>query len=119
MFVSRAKYEAAVIEGAVRKEALDEARRQMQAMRAEIRTHRKEIKRLTNVIIQMKDRGKELDPVAGDRRWGTYTFDEIDEKGRPDPLDELPEPTADEKETALAEAELRAEIEAALDAEIE
>lgn len=44
-----------------------------------------EVRRLTDVIIHMKDQGKVLPPDATDERWGSYVIDndlELDEERR-------------------------------------
>jgi hypothetical protein len=44
------------------------------AARAQLEAERAEVKRLTDVIIQMREKRMELGPEATDERWGRYVI---------------------------------------------
>ncbi len=79
---------------------------------AEAMAARAEVKRLTNVIIHLKDQDKVLPLGFGDQVWGRYVMGE-DEK----PKEGYQEPTAEEREAAVDEADFHADLERALSEE--
>lgn len=87
--------------------------------RDDVKELRKEVRRLTDVIIQLKREGQSLAPEHSDARWvdGKYNFSEFEE-GAPRRDPGLPVPVArpDSKVDEI-EAEIRAELEAALNEE--
>lgn len=80
---------------------------------AEALAARKEVKRLTDVIIHFKDQDKVLPLGHGEPLWGRYVMgaDEPQKEG-------YQEPTAEEREAAIDEKEFHADLEAALGDEL-
>ncbi len=74
---------------------------------------RKEIRRLTDVIIHLKDQGKILHPGYGDEVWGKHIMDEESA-----PKEGYTGATEEEREVAIGEAEFHADLERALGAEL-
>lgn len=81
----------------------------------DLRDARKEIQRLTNIIVSLKQQGHELNAEHTGPSWGSYRFDEIEaEQRRASSGEPRPEPEAgfyQDEETLLAEEDLRAELE--------
>jgi len=79
---------------------------------AELREARAEIKRLTNVIIQLKERGYALRPEDTDERWGSYSMDEVEAEMVEQPRQVSRAPTPAESDVLDIEREIRAALEA-------
>ena len=88
-------------------------RTDVQKREAEALAARKEVKRLTDVIIHLKDQGKVLPPGAGDEVWGKYVMGAEDA-----PREGYQGATAEDRELAIGEAEFHADMERALGDEL-
>ena len=83
---------------------------------AELVEVRKEVKRLTNVIIHLKEQGQVLPPGAGDPFWGRYS--QLDEEAAANGPQEVAEPpSAEDREAEIGTAEFDVQLQAALEAE--
>ena len=112
MFIRLTKYLAVVEERAAASAMAATMRTDLAQVRADLRAECLEVRRLTNVIIHLKEQGMVLPPGAGDQVWGKYTQAEYEA-----PKEGYEEPTAEDREVSIEEAEFNAELEAALEAE--
>lgn len=110
MFVRMSRYLKVLqeaVESGARVALLERERRQLHR---DVFKARREVVRLTNVIIRMKQEG--YSTHAGDQTWGRYVMD--DEEGGAAGQQDLPEGGLEDEEVARAEAEIRAELEQVL-----
>ncbi len=84
-------------------------RTDVQKREAEAIAARKEVKRLTDVIIHLKDEGKTLPPGFGDEVWRRYVMDQADP-----PKGAYRGPTPEDREVAIGDAEFQADLKDAL-----
>lgn len=89
---------------------------EMMKREAEAIASRKEIRRLTDVIIHLKEKGQELPPGHGDRVWGKHIMDE-GSAPEPSTYPVFEGPTPEDREAAIGEAEFHDDLRAALAAE--
>lgn len=112
MFVSLKKYETAVA-GAAR---AAELATQLARSQAETQNARREIQRLTNIIVAMKKDDKSPSPQATDEHWGKYSQQDY-EAGESEGAPTTPDPEIPDDVALRAERELAAELERVLDEE--
>lgn len=93
------------------------------ALRRDLKFEREEVKRLTNIIIQMRQQGYSMGPEAMDQRWpgGKYVMDEYEaDAARDAPIRESePEAPADPMEEMVMEKMLADDLIAAFPEETE
>ena len=110
MFLRLKTYMALVEKEATASAFANSLRSERNHLREEAVSGRKEIKRLTDVIIHLKDQGMVVPPGFGDPVWGKYVMgDEAEVEDR-----SHQPPTADEREAAIGDAEFSKELEDAL-----
>lgn len=114
MWIRRSEYVELVKAAAIAQEFRLERRDEQRRNAIRVGQLEAEIKRLTNVIIQLKEQGYSLRPEDTDERWGRYSIADEEEKLAEQPARSRA-PTPDEADVLELERELRAEVEAALD----
>lgn len=104
MFIRKSEYEGLVSRAAV-------------ALRASVDLveAQREVRRLTDIIIAMKDRGMTADPASLDEHWGRYVMGDLPVAGDdPQPIVEIPDVRLEEREIREAERQFEAELAAQL-----
>jgi hypothetical protein len=84
--------------------------------KVDLHAERREVKRLTDVIIHLKEQGHVLPPGHADSFWGRYVMGDNEEGKAPQEVVEPP--SAEEREVTISDAEFHKELEEALKNEV-